>query len=103
MVVSTDTAFLLGVLALVGPGCPVQLRLFLLTLAVADDVGALSIIALAYTDSLDVVALGLAAVGLALMMGLRYLEVWRGPGTSCSPSGSGWRCTSQACTPRWPA
>lgn len=79
VVVSTDTAFLLGVLALVGPGCPVQLRLFLLTLAVADDVGALSIIALAYTDHLDVLALLVAVVGLALMYGLRYLEVWRGP------------------------
>ena len=56
-----------------------QLRLFLLTLAVADDVGALSIIALAYTDHLDVVALLLAVAGLALMYGPEYLEVWRGP------------------------
>ncbi|HUR76087.1 MAG TPA: Na+/H+ antiporter NhaA [Sporichthya sp.] len=79
VVVSTDTAFLLGVLALIGPGCPVQLRLFLLTLAVADDIGALSIIALAYTDHLDVLALAAAVVGLAAMYGLKYLEVWRGP------------------------
>jgi Na+/H+ antiporter NhaA len=79
VVVSTDTAFLLGVLALVGPRCPVQLRLFLLTLAVADDIGALSIIAIAYTDHLDLLALGLAGLGFATMYGLRYLALWRGP------------------------
>jgi Na+/H+ antiporter NhaA len=52
VVISTDTAFLLGVLVLVGPACPTQLRLFLLTLAVADDVGALAIIAIFYTEDL---------------------------------------------------
>jgi NhaA family Na+:H+ antiporter len=80
VVISTDTAFLLGVLALVGPGCPTQLRLFLLTLAVADDVGALAVIAVFYTDDLALGPLALAAAGLGLMYGLRYLRVWRGPG-----------------------
>ncbi|MGY1623559.1 Na+/H+ antiporter NhaA [Geodermatophilus sp. SYSU D00965] len=79
VVISTDTAFLLGVLALVGPACPAQLRLFLLTLAIADDVGALSVIALFYTEELAVGPLLLAVLGLALMAGLRYLRVWRGP------------------------
>lgn len=79
VVISTDTAFLLGVLALVGPACPTQLRLFLLTLAVADDVGALAIIAVFYTDDLSLPALGLAVAGVGLMIGLRYLRVWRGP------------------------
>ncbi|MGY1823957.1 Na+/H+ antiporter NhaA [Geodermatophilus sp. SYSU D00079] len=79
VVISTDTAFLLGVLALVGPACPAQLRLFLLTLAIADDVGALSVIALFYTDDLAIGPLALAVLGLALMAGLRYLNVWRGP------------------------
>ncbi|MGY1643429.1 Na+/H+ antiporter NhaA [Geodermatophilus sp. SYSU D00703] len=79
VVISTDTAFLLGVLALVGPACPAQLRLFLLTLAIADDVGALSVIALFYTEDLAVGPLLLAVLGLALMAGLRHLRVWRGP------------------------
>ncbi|MGY1636100.1 Na+/H+ antiporter NhaA [Geodermatophilus sp. SYSU D00742] len=79
VVISTDTAFLLGVLALVGPACPAQLRLFLLTLAIADDVGALSVIALFYTDDLALGPLAVAVLGLALMLGLRYLRVWRGP------------------------
>jgi Na+:H+ antiporter, NhaA family len=79
VVISTDTAFLLGVLALVGPACPGQLRLFLLTLAIADDVGALTVIALFYTEDLRLGPLALALLGLALMVGLRYLRVWRGP------------------------
>jgi Na+/H+ antiporter NhaA len=79
VVISTDTAFLLGVLALVGPACPAQLRLFLLTLAIADDVGALTVIAIFYTEDLRLLPLGLSVLGLALMVGLRYLHVWRGP------------------------
>jgi hypothetical protein len=79
-VISTDTAFLLGALALVGPACPTQLRLFLLTLAVADDIGALAVIAVFYTDRLAWVPLLLAVAGLGLMLVLRYaLAVWRGP------------------------
>ncbi len=80
VVISTDTAFLLGVLALVGSHVSTGLRLFLLTLAVADDIGALTIIALFYTEDLDLVALALAALGIAAMLLLRYLHVWRGPG-----------------------
>ncbi|MFW3169212.1 Na+/H+ antiporter NhaA [Geodermatophilus sp. CPCC 206100] len=79
VVISTDTAFLLGVLALVGPACPAPLRLFLLTLAIADDVGALTVIALFYTEDLALGPLVVALVGLALMVGLRFLRVWRGP------------------------
>jgi len=60
---STDTAFALGMLALVGPRFPQRLRAFLLTVAVADDVVALGVIATAYTTELHVAPL-LVAVGL---------------------------------------
>lgn len=79
VVISTDTAFLLGVIALLGRAVPPQLRVFLLALAIADDVGALGVIALFYTEELRVGALALAVLGLALMFALRWLRVWRGP------------------------
>jgi Na+/H+ antiporter NhaA len=60
---STDTAFALGMLALVGPRFPVRLRAFMLTVSVVDDVVALVVIATVYAASLHVVAL-LIAVGL---------------------------------------
>ncbi|CAA9266716.1 MAG: Na+/H+ antiporter NhaA type, partial [uncultured Blastococcus sp.] len=50
VVISTDTAFVLGLLALLGRACPPQLRVFLLALAIADDVGALVVIAVVYTE-----------------------------------------------------
>ncbi|RAY13797.1 Na+/H+ antiporter NhaA [Actinomadura craniellae] len=79
VVISTDTAFLLGILAVVGPARATALRIFLLTLAVADDVGALLVIALFYTEELRPWPLLVAALGMAVMAMLRRLQVWRGP------------------------
>ena len=58
--IGTDTAFALGVLALVGRDSPPRLRVFLLTLVVVDDIAALLIIAFAYTDDLSLTALAVA-------------------------------------------
>ena len=80
VVISTDTAFLLGALAVVGPGRAERLRIFLLTLAVADDVGALAVIAVVYTDELHVVPLAVGVLGLLAIWQLRRLRVWRGGG-----------------------
>lgn len=54
VVISTDTAFLVGALAIIKPKFPARVRIFLLTLAVVDDVGALCAIALFYSDSVQV-------------------------------------------------
>jgi Na+/H+ antiporter NhaA len=76
---STDTALALGVLALVAPTGSTRLRVFLLTLVVFDDLAALAIIVIAYTDSIDTVAL-LVAVGLfGVLILLRFLPTMRGP------------------------
>lgn len=77
--ISTDTAFVLGALALVGPACPTQLRVFLLTLAIADDVGALAIIAVFYSDDVSIVPLVVAGACVVVILALGRLHVWRGP------------------------
>jgi Na+/H+ antiporter NhaA len=77
IVMSTDTAFVLGVLALFGPRCPDRLRLFLLTLAIVDDIGAISVMALFYSGDLDLTALLAAGVLIAVLVGLRWAGVWR--------------------------
>jgi Na+:H+ antiporter, NhaA family len=75
---ATDIAFAIGVLALLGSRAPTSLKLFLTTVAIADDLGAVAIIALAYTDSLDLGALASAAAILLIMFamgkgGVRWL------------------------------
>jgi Na+/H+ antiporter NhaA len=76
-VISTDTAFALGMLALVGPSNAPRLRVFLLTLAVLDDIGALTVIAVFYTANLNVTALTLAGAGLAVVWVMQRVGVWR--------------------------
>jgi Na+/H+ antiporter NhaA len=74
---STDTAFALGALALLTPRGATRLRVFLLTLAVFDDLGALVVIALAYTGHVSIVALAIAIALFGLLVGLRYAPAWR--------------------------
>ena len=79
VVISTDTAFLLGVLSLVVPR-GVRLRPFLLALAVADDIGALCVIAVFYTSRLSLLPLIPAVLGLLAAVALARSGQWRGPG-----------------------
>ncbi|HEV7418845.1 MAG TPA: Na+/H+ antiporter NhaA [Mycobacterium sp.] len=82
VVISTDTAFLVGALAIIGPKYPARLRTFLLTLAVVDDVGALLAIALFYSDHVRLVPLLIAVVLIAGIAAVRLLPVGRGPAYS---------------------
>ena len=77
VVTATDTAFVLGALALVGPRAPTQLRIFLLTLAIVDDIVAITIIGLFYSEALDPVALAVAALCLVLIAMLPRLRIWQ--------------------------
>jgi Na+/H+ antiporter NhaA len=74
---STDTAFALGVVALLTPRVATRLRVFLLTLAVVDDLAALLVIAAVYTKHVSVVALAIAIGLFGVLLALRYAPVGR--------------------------
>ena len=75
---STDTAFALGLLALVGPRFPDRLRAWMLTVVVVDDIVALVVIATVYTETLHPLALLAALVPFGAVLVLRSLRVRRG-------------------------
>ena len=72
---STDTAFAMGTLALLTPRAATRTRVFLLTLAIFDDLAALLVIAIVYTSSVDVVALAVAIALFGVLFSLRFLPV----------------------------
>ena len=76
---STDSAFALGALALLTPRSATRLRVFLLTLSVADDLCALVVIAIVYTAHVSLVALAVAAGLFGLLVGLRRVRTIRTP------------------------
>ncbi|MEY9199315.1 sodium:proton antiporter [Sinorhizobium glycinis] len=74
-VMSTDTAFVIGCLAVLGSRIPGSLRLFLLSLAIFDDVGAILVVAIGYGEALNWAALGTAGFGLAVVAGIARLGI----------------------------
>lgn len=67
---ATDIAFALGILSIIGRGVPLQLKVFLTSLAIFDDLGAIIVIALFYTDQLSMMSLIFASAVLAILFTL---------------------------------
>ncbi len=72
---ATDIAFVVGALSLLGRGVPHSLRVLMLTLAIADDIGAVIVIAIVYTETIQMLALVLAFAGFGLCLLINWAGV----------------------------
>ena len=82
---ATDIAFVVGFLALLGSRVPFGLKILLLTTAIVDDIGAILVIALGFTEEISLPMLGLAAAGFGVIslchrLGVRPVPVYAGIG-----------------------
>jgi NhaA family Na+:H+ antiporter len=72
---ATDIAFAMGIISLLGKRVPITLKIFLTALAIADDLGAVLVIAFFYTSDISLMSLGFGALFLMILIGANYLGV----------------------------
>ena len=72
---ATDIAFAMGIMSLLGKRIPLTLKIFLTALAIADDLGAVLVIAFFYTSDISLLSLGIGASFMAILIGANYLGV----------------------------
>lgn len=77
--IATDIAFVVALIAMLGSRVPAGLKIFVLSLAIADDIGAVLVIALFYTSEISLAAIGLAALGFGIVFFLNRIGVRRVP------------------------
>lgn len=70
---ATDAAFVIGCLALLGSRMPLSLRVFMLCLAIADNIGAIIVVAVGYSSDISLGALALAAPGMVIVRAMAML------------------------------
>jgi NhaA family Na+:H+ antiporter len=75
VVMATDTAFVIGCLAILGRRIPQSLRVFMLSLAIIDDIGAILVVAIGYGSELDWAALAVGGLGIAIVRGMSLLGI----------------------------
>lgn len=98
---STDTAFAVAMIAMMGRSVPIELRIFLSAATIIDDIGAITVVALFYSAKVDVGYLAAAAgcvASLGLLRGVGQRGTRRNP--TSPPAGLGGRGPSQADMPR---
>jgi Na+:H+ antiporter, NhaA family len=76
---ATDIAFAVGVLAVLGKKCPPALKVLLLSIAIVDDIGAIVVIAIFYTDQIETAWLQAAAGVLVVVVAMRQMHIWWTP------------------------
>lgn len=74
-VMSTDTAFVIGCLALLGSRIPQSLRVFMLSVAIVDDIGAILVMAIGYSSHINWYALALSVFGIAFVRGMALIGI----------------------------